>query len=131
MSSRSIDNFLSQQENELITKFIQRSIDRFEKYNGIVRMTPKRFNTDELQKLYIAKYNLWDNAVKTQIPETSSTYLDNIKKSDNPCPIDQFLKKFMQIIEQAIHPSRFQNILTKLETELIRCEFSCPCPTEH
>ena len=132
MRSRSIDNFLSQQENEYITSFIQNSIERFEKYDGLIRMTPKRFNTDELQKIYIAKYNLWDKAVKTQIPNTSSTYLDYLRKSDNPypCPIEQFLKTFMQIIEQAIPPNKLQNMLSELETELTKCEFTCPCPSE-
>lgn len=132
MRSRSIDNFLAQQENMLITYFIQNSIDRFEKYDGRIRMVPKRFNTDELQILYIAKYNLWDKAVKTQMPDTSSSYLDYLRKSDNPypCPIEQFLKTFVQIIEQAIHPSKLQNMLQKLENELTKCEFPCPCPSE-
>ena len=128
----SLDNFLSQQENELITDFIQYNIERFEKYDGRIRMTSKRFNTDELQKIYIAKYNLWDKAVKTQMLDTSSTYLDHLRKSGipDPCPIERFLKTFMQIIEQAIPPSKLQDMLSKLETELSRCEFSCPCPSE-
>ena len=132
MRSRSIDNFLSPHDIELITKFIQQSMNRFEKYDGIIRMMPQRYNTDELQKLYIKKYGEWGKAVKTQMPDNSSTYLDVIRKSGNPfpCPIEQFLKAFMQVIEQAIPPTRLQKLLQKLETELTSCEFPCPCPSE-
>lgn len=132
MRSRSIDNFLSQQEIELITKFIQHSMDRFEKYDGIIRMNLQRYNTDELQKLYIFKHTEWDKALKTQMPQSSSTYIEFLRESDDPypCPIEQFFKAFMQVIEQAIPPKRFQNILNKLENELIQCIFPCPCPSD-
>lgn len=131
MRSRSIDNYISPQEIEQITEFIQQSTDRFEKYDGRIRMAQQRFNTDQLQKLYIAKYSRWEKAVKNKNPDTSSTYLDMIR-SDNPspCPIDQFLKTLMQIIEQAIPPNQLNNILQKLETDLTKCEFPCPCPSE-
>jgi hypothetical protein len=107
-------------------------MNRFEKYDGRIRMTPQRYNTDELQELYISKYNLWDMAVKTQMPKTSSTYINFLRKSGTPihCPIEQFLKILKQIIEQAIPPSKLNDVLQKLETELIECEFSCPCPSE-
>jgi len=107
-------------------------MDRFEKHNGRARMAPKRFNTDELQKLYIAKYGEWDKAVKTQMPNAPSTYLDYIRKSDDPfsCPIEQFMKAFMQVIEQAIPPNRLQYMLRKLESGLEKCEYTCPCPSE-
>ena len=132
MRSRSIDKYLSPRDIELITNFIHISIERFEKYDGRIRMAPKRFNTKELQKLYIEKYNLWDKAVKTQMPDSSSTYLEFIRENDDPypCPIEQFLKAFMQIIEQAIPPNHLQKILQKLENELNQCTFPCPCPSE-
>jgi hypothetical protein len=132
MRSRSIENFLSPHDIESITEFIQQSMERFEKYNGIIRIMPQRYNTDELQKLYIKKYGEWDKAVKTQMPGSSSTYLDVIRKSDSlyPCPIEQFFKTFIQVIEQAIPPTRLQKLLQKMETELPSCEFPCPCPSE-
>jgi hypothetical protein len=132
MRSRSIDNYLSPHDIELISNFIQQSVERFEKYDGRIRTSPQRFNTAELQKLYIEKYNLWDKAVKNPLPNSSSTYLDQIRNSDDKsaCPIEQFLKTLMQVIEQAINPIRYQGFLQKLEKELITCEHLCPCPSE-
>ena len=132
MRSRSIDNYLYPEEIELISTFIQRSMSRFEKYDGRIRMAPQRYNTDTLQKLYMKKYNLWEKAVQTQMPDAPSTYHSLLKKSDNPnpCPIEHFLKRFMQIIEQSIPPSKLNEVLRKLEAELIKCEFPCPCPAE-
>ena len=132
MHSRYIDNYLSQEERELISMFIQRSMSRFEKYNGLIRMAPQRYNTDALQKLYITKYNLWEKAVKTQMSEAASTYLDIIRVSTNPnsCPIERFLKTFMQIIEQSIPPDKLSDMIGKLESEVVKCEFPCPCPAE-
>jgi hypothetical protein len=129
MRSRSIEYFLSPQDIELVTDFVRQSLERFEKYDGRARMAPKRFNTDELQRLYIVKYGEWDRAVKTRMPDASSTYLDFIRESGS-CPIERFLKAFMQVIEQSIHPNRLQNMLQRLESELAGCEFSCPCPGE-
>ena len=68
MRSRSIEYFLSQEERELISMFIERSIERFEAYDGRIRVTPRRFNTDELQRLYIGKYNEWEEAVTAKAP---------------------------------------------------------------
>ena len=132
MRSRSIDNYLSTQDIALITKFIHHSIERFEKYNGRIRMAPNRFNTDELQKLYIVKYNEWDKATRAHMPDSSATYLEFIRKSSGPypCPIEQFLKTFMQIIEQSIPPNRLQNMMQKMENELTQCIFLCPYPSE-
>lgn len=130
MRNRSIDNFLSTHDVELISNFIEHSMDRFEKYDGRIRMAPKRFNTDELQKLYIVKYNEWKDAVKTQVPSSSSTCLEIINRSYDFCPIEQFLKTFMQLIEQSIPPNRLQNIHLKLEKGLPQCDFPCPCPAE-
>ena len=130
MRQRSIEYFLSPQDVELINGFIQNSLERFEKYDGRARLAPKRFNTDELQKLYIAKYGEWDKAVKTQTPDGLSCYLDLLRDGGAPCPIEQFLKELMQAIEQAIHPNRLQFMLHRLESGLDGCEFSCPCPSE-
>jgi hypothetical protein len=131
LRSRSIDNYLSAEEKEQITFFIQKSIERFEKYDGRIRMTPKRYNSDELQKIYIEKYNLWEKAVNNKVPDTSSTYIDLFRQNDsNPCPVEQFLKALMQIIQQAIPPRKYENILDKLETNLVKCKFTCPCPAE-
>ena len=132
MSSRSIDNYLSQEERDLINGFLIRSIERFETYNGRIRMTSRRFKTNELQELYIKKNNQWENALKTRVPDSSSTYLNLLRASDrsNTCAIENFLKSLMQIIQQSIPPSRFRNILHKLELDLISCRFSCPCPSE-
>ena len=60
MRSRFIANYLSSDEVELISDFLKLSRSRFEKYDGRVRMAPQRYNTNELQRLYIMKYNLWD-----------------------------------------------------------------------
>jgi hypothetical protein len=132
MRSRPIDNYLSQEERNLITAFLIRSIERFETYNGRIRMTPQRFKTNELQELYIKKYNQWEKAVKTRVPNSSSTYLNMLRESDrsNPCPIETFLKSFMQIIQQAIPPGKHSNMLQKLEVDLMECGFFCPCPAE-
>lgn len=132
MQTRSIDKYLKPEEIELISVFIQRSVNRFEKYDGLIRMAPQRFNTDALQKLYVKKYNLWDEAVKTKMPDTPSTYISLIRKSDNPnpCPIEHFLKTFMQIIEQSIPPDKLKDVLRRLDAELVKCEFPCSCPAE-
>jgi hypothetical protein len=132
MHSRSINNYLSKEEIELLTTFISLSMKRFENYNGRIRMTPKRFNTDELQELYIEKYNEWEKAVKTQTPDSSRTHLILLRESDvaNPCAIEKFLKALMQLIHQSIPPSKHRNILQKLEVDLMECNFSCPCPAE-
>jgi len=128
MRQRSIEYFLSPEDVELINGFIENSLERFEKYDGRARLAPKRFNTDELQKL--TKYGEWDKAVKAEVPDGSSCYLDHIRESGGSCPIEQFLKELMQVIEQAIHPNRLQNMLHRLESGLDGCEFSCPCPSE-
>lgn len=132
MRSRLIANYLSSDEVGLISDFLERSMGRFEKYNGLVRMAPQRFNTDELQRLYVRKYNLWDTAVKTQVPESSSRYLDIIRGNDEaaPCPIERFLKTFMQIIEQSIPPNKLEDLLARLESDVAKCEYQCPCPAE-
>jgi hypothetical protein len=132
MRSRSIEYYLSQEERDLISTFIERSIERFEAYDGRIRMTPRRFNTDELQRLYIRKYNEWEEAVKTQPLDSSGSYLDVLRESGRvyPCPIENFLKMLMQVIEQAIPPDRYSNMLRKLEADLSSCDFSCPCPAE-
>ncbi len=132
MRSRAIDNYLSPQERELITVMIKNSMARFQAYDGRLRMAPRRFNTDDLQKLYIEKYGEWSKTVKTKVPDGSSTYLDLIRSSDNlsACPIEQFLKALMQLIEQAIPPSKLNNMLQKLETDLTQCEYPCLCPSE-
>ena len=131
MRLRSIDNYLSQEEMDLINAFLQDSIYRFENYDGRIRMAPKRLKTDDLQKLYIAKYGRWEKAVRTQIQDSSSTYLNLLRESVlTPCPIERFLKVLMKIIEQAIPPGKHRNMLQKLEVELDKCEFSCPCPAE-
>lgn len=132
MRSRSIEYYLSQEERDLISTFIERSIERFEAYDGRIRMTPRRFNTDELQRLYIRKYNEWEEAVKTQTLDSSGSYLDVLRESGRvyPCPIENFLKMLMQVIEQAIPPDRYSNMLRKLEADLLSCDFSCPCPAE-
>lgn len=132
MRSRSIDNYLSHEERELITAFLQLSLNRFEKYDGLIRIAPQRFNSDELQKLYIDKLRRWEKSVKTEIPDSSSTYYDVIRESEdmNSCPIEDFLKAFMQVIQQAIPPSKHSEILLRLENDLVGCNFLCPCPAE-
>lgn len=132
MRSRSIEYYLSQEERDLISTFIERSIERFEAYDGRIRVTPRRFNTDELQRLYIRKHNEWEEAVKTQPLDSSGSYLDVLRESGRvyPCPIENFLKMLMQVIEQAIPPDRYSNMLQKLEADLVSCDFSCPCPAE-
>ena len=121
MRNRAIDNYLSREEIELISAFLQLSMNRFEKYDGLTRLVPSRYNADELQKLYISKYNLWEKAINTARKQSGNLF---------PCPIEQFLKTFKQVIEQGIPPSKLNDMLQKLETELIECEFSCPCPSE-
>ena len=132
MRSRSIEYYLSREERDLISTFIERSIERFEAYDGRIRVTPRRFNTDELQRLYIRKYNEWLDAVKTQTLDSSGSYLSVLRESGRvyPCPIENFLKMLMQVIEQAIPPDRYSNMLQKLEADLLSCDFSCPCPAE-
>ena len=132
MRSRFIANYLSSDEVELISDFLKLSRSRFEKYDGRVRMAPQRYNTNELQRLYIMKYNLWDKAVKTQVPESSSRYLDVLRGSDesDPCPIERFLKTFMQIIEQSIPPDKLNDVLRRLESDVVKCEYNCPCPAD-
>ena len=71
MRSRSIEYFLSQREIEVLNSFIRVSVERSEKYDGRIRMAPRRLNTDELQKLYILKLNEWKSAVKAQVPDSS------------------------------------------------------------
>ena len=130
MRSRSIEYFLSQRDVEVLNSFIHSSVERSEKYDGRIRMAPRRLNTDELQKLYILKLNEWDSAVKAQVPGSSYCYLDLIRQGGVPCPIEGFLKALMQVIEQAIPASRFQGVVEKLETGLVECEFLCSCPSE-
>ena len=130
MRSRSIEYFLSQRDVEVLNSFIRSSVERSEKYDGRIRMAPRRLNTDDLQKLYIAKYGEWDKAVKAEVPDGASCYLDLIREGDAPCPIEGFLKALMQVIEQAIPASRFQGVVEKLETGLVECEFLCSCPSE-
>lgn len=132
MRSRSIDNYLSREELELITAFLDHSMKRFDTYDGRVRMAPQRFKTDELQKLYIEKLGEWEKAVENPIPDSSSTHLDLLRMSEDSiqCPIERFLKALMQIIQQAIPPSKHKDMLQKLETGLVKCEYSCPCPAE-
>ena len=129
MRSRSIEYFLSQRDVEVLNSFIRSSVERSEKYDGRIRMAPRRLNTDELQKLYILKYNEWESAVKAQVPDSSYCYLDLIRQGVS-CPIEVFLKALMQVIEQAIPAGRFQGIVEKLETGLIECEYTCMCPSE-
>ena len=132
MRSRSIEWFLSQEERELISTFIERSIERFEAYDGRIGVTPRRLKTDELQRIYIRKHNEWEDAVKTKAPGSPGNYLDVLRKSGRvyPCPIENFLKMLMQVIEQAIPPGRYSSMLQKLEADLLSCDFSCPCPAE-
>ena len=132
MRSRSIECFLSQEERELISTFIERSIERFEAYDGRIGVTPRRLKTDELQRIYIRKHNEWEDAVKTKAPGSLGNYLDVLRESGRvyPCPIENFLRMLMQVIEQAIPPGRYSNMLQKLETDLLSCDFSCPCPAE-
>lgn len=132
MCSRSIDNYLSREELELISAFLEHTMKRFDAYDGRVRMAPQRFKTDELQKLYIEKLGEWKKVVETRIPDSSSTYLDLLRMSEDSiqCPIERFLKALMQIIQQAIPPSKHKDMLQKLETGLVKCEYSCPCPAE-
>ena len=132
MCSRNIANYLSSDEVKLISEFLRRSMSRFEKYDGRIRMAPQRYDTEELQKLYIRKYYLWEKAVKTQVPNSSSSYLSLLKNSGepNPCPIERFLKTLMQIIEQSIPPNKLNEVLRRLEAEVVKCHFTCPCPAE-
>ena len=132
MRPRSMDKDLSKEEKHLITTFLQKSIYRFENYDGRIRIAPKRFKNEELQKLYIAKYGRWKKAVTNFTQDSSSTYLELFRESVlTPCPIERFLKAVMQISNQAIPPSKHRNLLQKLETDLVNCKFSCPCPAEH
>ena len=93
---------------------------------------PKRLNTDALQELYIKKHSNWENAVKTQVANTSSTYLSMLRNSDrvNPCAIENFLKSLMHLIQQGKIPSEQVNMLQVFEKDLSECGYSCPCPAE-
>ena len=131
MKSKTITNYLSPQEIDLIDNFIEKSTKRFQSINRRIRTTPQRLNTYALQKIYIQKHGTWDIAVKKYTPNNSSTYINMIRKSKglNPCAIDNFLKSLMLIIQQATPPIKQINMLQKLENDLSECEYSCQCPS--
>lgn len=134
MKDRAINNFLSNEEKDIITSFLEKSVKRFQTYSMKTRTTPQRLNTKKLQEIYIKKHALWDKAVQTRIvdPSSISTYLNTLRSNpiSNPCAIENFLKSLMHIIQQETPPTNQLNMLQTLEEELVECSFSCPCPAE-
>ena len=89
--------------------------DQFEKNNWRDRISPNRFNIDELQRLYIINMVI---GIKQYVLRHQAPHLPILRLSEKvmtlTCPFEQFLKALMQVIKQAIPPNKLQNTLQKL-----------------
>lgn len=127
--ARSIDNFLSKDEQDMISVFIEKCKQRIFTYNELTGGTPDLLKTEDLRDLKREKYSKWDIALSAMMPYTGNTYRRYIdKQSLNYCAINTFFITFEKILKQEPPFSDYDNILQDLKVGLEQCGASCPCP---
>ena len=130
--TRSIDNFLTAEEIQLISDFIswkerEASIYVLGKIPEAATEQNERY-IKKIKDLRQTKYNQWKARVDNISYDPTQTWHTKIRNGEIECPINDFLISFKKVIESDTPLYEEHNLLQKLEQAL--CGFGCPCPAD-
>jgi hypothetical protein len=72
--ARSIDNFLSKEEQDIISCFITDNMRRWETLDSLTKGRPPPLDTSDLKNLRDKKYSEWGRSLSPFLPGTTKTY---------------------------------------------------------
>lgn len=127
--TRSIDGFLTIEEQRRIFDFIVYNEKRKRTYNERKGGIPDPLDTKALNELQERKYHEWDSRLKgALVPNTGISYRESIEKNNIDCAIKNFLKTFKNMLDEETPVFEYENVLEDLDTRVSICGASCPCP---
>jgi hypothetical protein len=127
--ARSIDNFLSKKEQDMISCFIDDNTRRWETFDRCTKDRPPPLDTTDLKKLRDKKYSKWDLVLSARMPGTPKTYRKFVDEQPlGFCAIKMFLLSFEDLFNEEKDPCDYKNILQDLKVGLEQCGGSCPFP---
>ncbi len=127
--TRSIDGFLTKEEQKMISDFIIYNEKRKRTYNERTGGIPAPFDTKALKELQERKYHEWDSRLKgALVTNTGISYRESIEKNNIDCAIKNFSKTFKSMLDEETPVFKYMSILEDLDTGVSICGASCPCP---
>ena len=127
--TRSIDNFLTKEEQNMIIRFIEKKEKRPITYNEETHGLPPEVDTKPLESLRKKKYHEWSSCLRgAMIPNQEISYMQMIEKNDIPCAIKGFLTSLKKMQSEETPIFEFKNVLQDLDRNLKLCGASCPYP---
>jgi len=129
--TRSIDNFLTKEEQNMINNFIVDSKKRLRTINGRTGETPPPLDAEPLKQLHEKKYHEWNSHLKSVlIPNQGISYRQFIKNNEIFCAVEKFLTTLNDMIGVEILTYDHKNILqdTRVNFENATEITTCPYP---
>ena len=123
---RSIDSFLSQEEQDIIAGFIEKCQNNFGGYDTYTREPTSPIIDKGLEQLVCRKKMEWGLAVDEM--RNRETYKTAIKAGKWVCPINEFFLTIEQVIKDNKSAFEYKDTLEKLKYGISICKASCPCP---
>ena len=128
--TRSIDNFLTKEEQNMILRFIETKEKRRFIYNEKTGGLPPALDMRLIEILWKKKNDEWNSCLKgALVPNTGISYRQSIEKNNIDCAIKNFLITFKSMLDEELPVFEYKSILEDLDTGVSICGASCPCPT--
>ena len=129
--TRSVDNFLTKEEQNMIIRFIESSKKRPQTHNHKTQGLPPELDTKPLKLLWEMKNDEWSSFLHT-LTEDQRTNFENLwKEGRSKCAIEEFLATLKNIIDGKTQAYHHLNILDDFKTRINDCNkanlpYSCP-----
>ena len=128
--TRSINNFLTKNEQKMISDFIINNERRMRTLDEKTGDIPAPFDTKALEELQERKYHEWDSILKgALVPKTGISYRQSIEQNNIDCAIKNFLISFKSMLDEETPVFEYKKILERFDTWISLCMASCPCPS--
>lgn len=131
---RSIENFLSEEERNLIMRYVKEIAQRHTVYDERKKGMPDLPDNKPLKRLIKDKRVEWKSALMAGWAGSTRTYYKAIMDGDWDCPIKSFLDTSDELLLAENDVSFYQEeVLKKLAEGLQICKdgkMKCPCPAD-
>jgi len=129
--TRSIDNFLTQEEQNVIIRFIMISEKRPKTYNEKTHGMPTELDTKPIELIWEKKNDEWNSFLDKLTEDHRTTYRNLWKGISTKCAVEEFLATLKNIIDGKTQAYQHLNILDEFKKQINYCNeanlpYSCP-----
>ena len=137
--TRSIENFLTAEEQQLITDFIKKkeknAVTSVHVTQPILELVRAKEERDKLKLIDLkkAKRREWKESLNVFIKGGRIFWTTFLKNNKIKCPIDKFLISFTELLKAEGRPGEERCLIKKLKLGIETCadaRLKCPCPAD-